>query len=89
MTAKSEQPTGLPFLLQQGSSRFPVPAFNLPLGTSYDVQIQFALKQTAFCCKAAQKFYQRRAAVLPDQFILQRKNGLMTARITLAGTATG
>jgi hypothetical protein len=37
MTAKSEQPTGLPVLSQHGSARFPVSAFNLPLGTSYDV----------------------------------------------------
>ena len=89
MTAKSEQPAGLPVLSQHGSACFPVSAFNPPLGTSYDVQIQFALKQTAFCRLAAQKFDQCRTTVLPDQFILQGKNGLMTARITLAGTAPG
>ena len=71
MTTKSEQPTGLPVMLQHGSARLPVSAFNPPLGTSYDVQIQFALKPTAFCCMPAQKFYHCRAAVLPDQFILQ------------------
>jgi hypothetical protein len=89
MTTKSEQPTGLPVMFQQGSARFPVLPFNPPLGTSYEVQIQFALKLTAFGCTAAQKIDQRRATILPDQFILQRKNGLVTAWITLAGTASG
>ena len=89
MATKSEHPTGLAVMFPQGSARFPVSAFNLPLGTSYDVPIQFALKQTAFCRLAAQKFDQHRTTVLPDQFILQGKNGLMTARITLAGTAPG
>ena len=56
MTTKSEHPTGLAVMFQQGSARFPVSAFNPPLGTSYDVQIQFALKRTAFGRMAAQKF---------------------------------
>ena len=89
MTTKSEQPTGLAVVFQQGAARFPVLSFNPPLSTSDDVQIQFALKRTAFGRMAAQKFDQRRATVSLDQFILQRKNGLMTARITLAGTASG
>jgi hypothetical protein len=89
MTAEREQSTGLPIMLQHGSARLPVSTFNPPLGTSYDVQIQFALKPTAFCRMPAQKLDQCRATVLMNQFILQRKNGLMTARITLAGTASG
>jgi hypothetical protein len=53
MTTKSEHPTGLPVMFQQGAARFPVSAFNPPLGTSYDVQIQFALERTAFGHMAA------------------------------------
>jgi len=54
MTAKTKQPTGLPVMLQQGAARFAVAAFNPALGTSYDVQIQFAFKQIAFGRMAAQ-----------------------------------
>jgi hypothetical protein len=46
-------------MLQHGSACLPVSTFNPPLGTSDDVQIQFALKETAFCRMPAQKFDQR------------------------------
>ena len=71
MTAESKQPTGLPVMLQQGSARLPMPTFDPPLGPSDDGQVHFALKQTALCRMLVQKFNQRRATVLPDQFILQ------------------
>ena len=58
ITAKTQQPTGLPVMLLQGSARFAVSAFNPALGSSYNVQIQFALKQTRFWRMAAQKFDQ-------------------------------
>jgi hypothetical protein len=85
MPAKTQQTAGLPVKPQQSAARFAMSAFDFSLGPSYNMQIQFAPKPAAFGRMAAQVFDQPRTAVLPDQFILQRNNGLVTARISLAG----
>jgi hypothetical protein len=37
MSTKTQQPSGLPVMLLQGSPRFAVSAFNPALGTSYKI----------------------------------------------------